>query len=142
MTLQEKINRFIGKAQFRISELALLVAGNYREAYTSIEDIKLATELINIVGSLQDPLNDWTDFKKEKVVDYYNYKASLTDNAVEIRRETVILAGNSNSDWVPSYNALSATVTANEAYFRGEIQRVDSRIDNLDFSNLVPQETQ
>lgn len=142
MTIQDKINLFINRAQTKIAELSTTVASDLSEAFVDSANIDLAIELIDAVESLQSETLQWTDYEKELVVDYYSYKAKLSDIAIVDYSEYVNnIAGNSisNSAWVAPFTALTQKVDANYQEFLDEIARLDTRIDNLDLSTLIPQ---
>lgn len=145
MVLQDKIQVFLNRAQSKICELALDSAKDLSEAYLNSNAITLSIELMDVVEALQDEVLDWTDKELESIIDHYTWKARLNDIALlvfEDKQQTIIVVDSSTVDnsWVPSFNSLSAEVDANHQYTINEAARLDSRINNLDFSNLVPQE--
>lgn len=145
MLLQDKIQLFLNSAQSKVCELSLHVGDNLNESFLSIGSTFTAIELLDVIVTLQDETLDWTNKEIESVIDYYTWKAHLNDVALlnfENRESAVISVDSSttNNDWVPAYNSLSSTVIVNHNYTISEVDRLDERIDNLDFSNLVPQE--
>ena len=137
MTLQDKINLFINRAQTKIAELSTTVASDLSEAFVDSANIDLAIELVDAIESLQSETLQWTDYEKELVVDYYSYKAKLSDIAIVNYSEYVNnIAGNStsNSAWVAPFTALTQKVDANYQEFLDEVDRLDTRINNLDLS--------
>ena len=75
MTLQDKINLFINRAQTKIAELSTTVASDLSEAFVDSANIDLEIELVDAIESLQSETLQWTNYEKELVVDYYSYKA-------------------------------------------------------------------
>ena len=53
MTLQDKINLFINRAQTKIAELSTTVASDLSEAFVDSTNIDLAIELVDAIESLQ-----------------------------------------------------------------------------------------
>ena len=142
MIIQDKINLFINRAQTKIAELSTTVASDLSEAFVDSANIDLAVELVDAIESLQSETLQWTDYEKELVVDYYSYRAKLSDIAIVNYSEYINnIAGNStsNSAWVAPFTALTQKVDANYQEFLDEIDRLDARIDNLDLSTLIPQ---
>lgn len=143
MTLQEKINIFLNKSQAKVASIALATSYDLFESYASDENIKLATELVDVITSLQYELLDWTNKDIESVIDYYNTVASLTDLAiVNFEDQSTFISGESSpsNSWEASYIALNEKVDNNYQEFLDEIERLDNEIANLDFSNLIPQD--
>ena len=145
MNLQDKVTTFINRAQSKICALMLETSIDLNESYVDSAQVQSSIELLDVVISLQDEVLDWTDKEIESVIDYYTWKENLADVAVlsfEDKLTSIIIISNSqiSNDWVAPFNALSLTVSNNQDYTIQEISRLDGRIDNLDFSNLVPQE--
>ena len=145
MLLQDKIQLFLNKAQSKICELSLEADKDLNESYLSVDKVNMSIELIDITTTLQDETLNWTDKEIESVIDYYTWRAHLNDVALlnfENKESVVVIVDSSttNNDWVPAYYSLNATVIANHNYIISEVARLDDRIDNLDFSGLVPQE--
>lgn len=145
MILQDKINQFINRAQSKITELCIDTASNLNEAYSDNRDIVLVNELSDAISCFQDELLDWNDYEKELVVDYYNYRANLINIPIVTFNDlnTYIVngaIGSTGNAWVDPLNALSKVVNSNHQTVLDEIDRLDDRIDGLDFSTLIPQE--
>lgn len=144
MILQDKITQFINRAQTKIADIAVETALDLHEAYSDNRNIKLSNELTDVIVSLQDDLLDWTDYDKELVVDYYNYKAELNDIALVNYNDLITYISNGGStptdtSWIDSFNALTLKVNNNYSEFLSEVARLDLRIDNFDLSGLIPQ---
>ncbi len=142
MTLQIKINQFIAKCQAHVSGLALYHSKGLDSGFGISEEVLEATEMLAVMEVFEDGFNDWTDYEKEMVIDYMSSEYSLNEKAiVSINDYPTVVASSSSesSDWVPSYNSLKATVDQDRANHNSDIDALNNRIDNLDFSNLVPQ---
>ena len=148
MILRDKVTIFINRAQSKIVDLALLTADDLYEAFSDDTNIKLANELEDLVASLQDPLLDWSNYEIELAIDYYTYKAELADLALVNYTQygTYISTGSGNSggsyidsSWIDPFNSLSTRVNNNHNSTLSEIDRLDNRINTLDFSTIIPQ---
>ncbi|WP_428743160.1 hypothetical protein [Tenacibaculum sp.] len=142
MILQDKIDLFIIKAQSKIADIAIMTAADLNDSLSSSEEVKLACDLLDALTSLQDDLLDWSNYDKESVIDYYTVLARLNDVAIlDLTDKSTVINGQSgDTSWVPSFNLLNAKVEQYKDELDNEIIRLDDRIDNLDFSNLVPQD--
>lgn len=145
MITEQKIEQFINRAQSKIAQLAIDTAGELYEAYSDSSSSELANELIDVIYNLRSELLDWTNYEIEKVVNYYTYKARLNDIALlqfNDVSQTIISGGTVvvDSSWIPSFNALNATVISNRAQLLLEIQRLDNVIATLNFDGLIPQQ--
>ena len=144
MVLQDKIDIFINKAQTKITELSLQTAYDLYEGYGETSSAVLANELSDVIESLQSDLLDWSDYEIELALDYYNYKAELSDIAL-INYADIITRISDNgtvvdSGWIDAFNSLQSTVIFNKQDADNKINNLQNQIDNMDLSGLIPQE--
>lgn len=144
MVLQDKIDIFINKAQTKITELSLKVAEDLYEGYGDDTHAVLANELSDVIASLQSEQLDWIDYEVELALDYYNYKAELSDIAL-INYADIITRISDNgtvvdSGWIDAFNSLQSTVVLNKQATDSSIDDLQNQIDNMDLSGLIPQE--
>ena len=144
MVLQDKIDIFINKAQTKITELSLKVAEDLYEGYGDDTHAILANELSDVIASLQSEQLDWSDYEIELALDYYNYKAELSDIAL-INYADIITRISDNgtvvdSGWIDAFNSLQSTVIFNKQDADNKINNLQNQIDNMDLSGLIPQE--
>ena len=144
MVLQDKIDIFINKAQTKITELSLKVAEDLYEGYGDDTHAVLANELSDVISSLQSEQLDWSDYEIELALDYYNYKAELSDIAL-INYADIITRISDNgtvvdSGWIDAFNSLQSTVIFNKQDADNKINNLQNQIDNIDLSGLLPQE--
>ena len=94
--------------------------------------------------SLQSEQLDWSDYEIELALDYYNYKAELSDIAL-INYADIITRISDNgtvvdSGWIDAFNSLQSTVIFNKQDADNKINNLQNQIDNMDLSGLIPQE--
>ena len=144
MILRDKISTFINKAQTKIAELSLVTSNDLYEAFADTAAIDLANELSDVISSLQSEYLDWSTFEIELALDYYNYKAELTDIALMNYNDIVIHistggSGVIDTGWIDAYDSLGVIVVRNKQDADSSIDDLNFRIDNLDFTSFIPQ---
>lgn len=72
------VSEFTNKAQQKIADLGYKIVEDLEAQNSHEEELKLLIDLYEFIENLNEPLNDWTDHFKNKVMDYYVELANLS----------------------------------------------------------------